>query len=211
MGCIWLFVLHTRFNRAFRSVFRFVSDNFSDIFCIVCTQTAFFIEKHEALGDFHTPEYNFSGNLFVVCTGPKNKNGRPKSRSICMCCSQNSSCVLFCGTRRRDSGGSSRRRSTQPSRRHRRRCCCCCVAAALLLLCCCCCVTLIIGVCVASRRCRFTVVIPVDIRQTPLLGKRVRVVLVLRTPRREKAAAAAAATAATTLHRRAAAVGADSP
>ena len=45
-------MLHTRLNRAFRSVFRFVSDNNSDIFCIVCTQTAFFIEKQKALGDF---------------------------------------------------------------------------------------------------------------------------------------------------------------
>ena len=52
MGCVWLFVLHTRFNSAFRSVFRFVSDNISDNFCIVCTQTAFFIEKQKALGDF---------------------------------------------------------------------------------------------------------------------------------------------------------------
>ena len=44
--------VRTRFNRAFRSVFRFVSDNISDNFCIVCTQTAFFIEKQKALGDF---------------------------------------------------------------------------------------------------------------------------------------------------------------
>ena len=42
----------TRFNRAFRSVFRFVSDNISDNICIVCTQTAFFIEKQKALDDF---------------------------------------------------------------------------------------------------------------------------------------------------------------
>ena len=47
-------MLHTRFNRAFRSVFRFVSDIISDYFCIVCTQTAFFIEKKKALGDFQT-------------------------------------------------------------------------------------------------------------------------------------------------------------
>ena len=52
MGCIWLFVLHTRFNRAFRSVFRFVSESFSYNFCIVYTQTAFFIKKQKALGDF---------------------------------------------------------------------------------------------------------------------------------------------------------------
>ena len=39
-------------KRAFRSVFRFVSDNISDHFCIFCTQTAFFIEKQKALGDF---------------------------------------------------------------------------------------------------------------------------------------------------------------
>ena len=52
LGCIWLFVLHTSLNRAFRSVFRFVSDNISDNFCIVCTQTAFFIKKQKALGDF---------------------------------------------------------------------------------------------------------------------------------------------------------------
>ena len=43
LGCIWLFVLHARFNRAFRSVFPFVSDKtVLDIFLIVCTQTAFF-------------------------------------------------------------------------------------------------------------------------------------------------------------------------
>ena len=42
-------MLHTRLNRAFRSVFRFVSYNISDVFCIVCTQTAFFIEKQNAL------------------------------------------------------------------------------------------------------------------------------------------------------------------
>ena len=52
MGCIWLFVLHTRFDRAFRSVFRFVSDNISDNFCIVRTQTAFLMEKRKALGAF---------------------------------------------------------------------------------------------------------------------------------------------------------------
>ena len=52
LGCIWLFVLYTRLNRAFRSVFRFASDNISDNFCIVCTQTAFFIEKQKAFGDF---------------------------------------------------------------------------------------------------------------------------------------------------------------
>ena len=40
-----------RFNRAFRSVFRFVSDDISDNFCIVCTQTAFFIEKQKPHGD----------------------------------------------------------------------------------------------------------------------------------------------------------------
>ena len=45
-------MLHTRVNRAFRSVFRFVSDTFSDNFCIVCTQTAFFIKKQKALGGF---------------------------------------------------------------------------------------------------------------------------------------------------------------
>ena len=45
-------MLHTRFNRAFHSVFRFVSDNISDNFCIVCTQTALFIEKQKALDDF---------------------------------------------------------------------------------------------------------------------------------------------------------------
>ena len=52
LGCSWLFVLHTRLNRAFRSAFRFVSDNIPDNFCIVCTQTAFFIKKQKALGDF---------------------------------------------------------------------------------------------------------------------------------------------------------------
>ena len=45
-------MLHTRFNRAFPSVFRFVSDNTSGNFCIVCTQIAFFTEKLKALGDF---------------------------------------------------------------------------------------------------------------------------------------------------------------
>ena len=43
---------HTKFNRAFRSVFRFVSDNISEKKCIVCTQSAFFIEKLKVLGDF---------------------------------------------------------------------------------------------------------------------------------------------------------------
>ena len=52
LGWIWLFVLHTRLNRAFRSVFRFFSDNISDRFCIVCTQPAFFIKKQKDLGDF---------------------------------------------------------------------------------------------------------------------------------------------------------------
>ena len=52
LGCIWLFVLHTRFNRAFRSLFRFASDNTPEKNCIVCTQTAFVLEKQKALGDF---------------------------------------------------------------------------------------------------------------------------------------------------------------
>ena len=56
LGCIWLFVLHTRFNRAFRPVFRFVSDNFG----IVCTHTAFFIEKKKALGDFQIVQIIFA-------------------------------------------------------------------------------------------------------------------------------------------------------
>ena len=58
-GCThsWRFstFLHTyEIYRAFRSVFRFVSDNILDIFCSVCTctQTAFLIEKQKALGDF---------------------------------------------------------------------------------------------------------------------------------------------------------------
>ena len=68
LGCIWLFVLHTRFNRAFRSVFRFVSENISDNFRIVYTQTAFFVEKQKALGDFYEVD-NFSDNFCVVCTG----------------------------------------------------------------------------------------------------------------------------------------------
>ena len=33
LGCIGLFVLRTRLNRAFRSLFRFVSDNISEFFC----------------------------------------------------------------------------------------------------------------------------------------------------------------------------------
>ena len=45
-------MLHTTFNRAFRTVFQFVSNNISDIFCIVCSQTAFFIKKQKASGDF---------------------------------------------------------------------------------------------------------------------------------------------------------------
>ena len=44
LGCIGLFVLHTVLNRAFRSVFRFVSDYISDKFCIVCTHTALFYQ-----------------------------------------------------------------------------------------------------------------------------------------------------------------------
>ena len=56
LGCIWLFVLHKRLTRFFRSVFRFVSDNISGNFCIVCTQTAFFIKKQKALGDFQIIE-----------------------------------------------------------------------------------------------------------------------------------------------------------
>ena len=60
-------MLHTRFNRAFRFVCRFVSDHISDNFCIVCTQTAFFIEKQKALGDFQKKN---SDNFCVVCTGP---------------------------------------------------------------------------------------------------------------------------------------------
>ena len=67
LGCIWLFVLHTRFNRACRSVFRFVSDNVSDKLCIVCTQTALLIKKQKALGDFQIISHNFC----VLCTGPK--------------------------------------------------------------------------------------------------------------------------------------------
>ena len=64
LGCIWLFVLHTRFHRAFRSVFRCVSDNMSDNVCIVCTQTAFFVKKQKALGDFQIIfQINFA--LFV--------------------------------------------------------------------------------------------------------------------------------------------------
>ena len=55
LGCIWLFVLHTTWmNRVFRCVFRFVSDisSISDHICIACTETAFFIKKQKALGDF---------------------------------------------------------------------------------------------------------------------------------------------------------------
>ena len=57
-------------NRAFCSVFRFVSDNISDHFCIVCTQTAFFIKKRKALGDSD----DFSDNCSVVYTGSNNNN-----------------------------------------------------------------------------------------------------------------------------------------
>ena len=40
--------------RAFRSVFRFVSDNISGNVCVVCTHTAFFLaKKPKALRDFH--------------------------------------------------------------------------------------------------------------------------------------------------------------
>ena len=39
--------------RAFRSVFRFVSDSIiSDICCVVCTHTALFIKKQKTLRDF---------------------------------------------------------------------------------------------------------------------------------------------------------------
>ena len=38
--------------RAFHSVFRFVLDNISDIFCVVCTHTAFSIKKLKAPRDF---------------------------------------------------------------------------------------------------------------------------------------------------------------
>ena len=67
LGCIWLCVQHTRFNRVFRSVFRCFSDNISDNFCTVCTQTAFLIKKQKALGDF---QLFFSDDFCVVCTGP---------------------------------------------------------------------------------------------------------------------------------------------
>ena len=47
--CIGLYfavrAAYERLNRAFRSVFRFVSDSISDIFCIVSTQTAFYNQK----------------------------------------------------------------------------------------------------------------------------------------------------------------------
>ena len=70
LGCIRLFVLHTtKFYRAFRSVFRFVSDDISDIFCSFCTQTAFFYRKAEGSWWFSD---NFSDNLRVVCTGTNN-------------------------------------------------------------------------------------------------------------------------------------------
>ena len=65
-------IIHTRLNHAFRSVFRFVSDNISDSICIVCTQTAFFIQRvfyQKAKGSWW-----FSDNSWyffcVVCTGP---------------------------------------------------------------------------------------------------------------------------------------------
>ena len=48
LGCIGLFVLRTRLNRAFRSVFRFVSDDVSHHFRVVCTRTAF-LSKSEKL------------------------------------------------------------------------------------------------------------------------------------------------------------------
>ena len=83
-------MLHTRFNRAFRSVFRFVSDNFSDNFCILCAQTAFFIRKQKALGDFQiffqTICASFVPDLIVI-----SNNVYPILSSLhvtfsCLCC-----------------------------------------------------------------------------------------------------------------------------
>ena len=84
LGFIWLFVLHTRFNRAFRSVFRFVSDDFSDDFsdnfCIVCTQTAFFIKKQKALCDFQIIfETSFASFVPYHRKKEKKKLGRSKA------------------------------------------------------------------------------------------------------------------------------------
>ena len=83
LGCIGLFVLRTRLNRAFRSVFRFISDDISDNFCVVCTHTAFFIKKQRAYRDF---QVNSPDNFCVVCTSPKHDN-IPCIMSIRICVS----------------------------------------------------------------------------------------------------------------------------
>ena len=64
LGFIWLFALHTRFNRALRFVFGFVSENISEKISIDCTQTAFFIEKQKDLGDFQKFFQSFLRRLY---------------------------------------------------------------------------------------------------------------------------------------------------
>ena len=56
IGLFWAVRAAYEIEGAFRSVFRFVSDNILDHFCIICTHTAFLIKKQKALGDFQIIE-----------------------------------------------------------------------------------------------------------------------------------------------------------
>ena len=63
-------MLHTRFTRAFRCVFRFVSDcNVSDISCVVFAQTAFFTKKQKALIYFHVIFQIIFASLYRTLVG----------------------------------------------------------------------------------------------------------------------------------------------
>ena len=70
LGCIWPFVLHTRLNRAFRYVFRFVSDSIWDNFASFIPKLHFLSKSKKRLLRSWWFSDDISDKFRVVCIGP---------------------------------------------------------------------------------------------------------------------------------------------